>query len=178
MAQGILDQFQNNEGANFGWGEFGGMRYRGGLFTPGIGGFLTSFGFSRDVGSKDIKIYIDSTVSNLPEHGVGGELYSFTVPNASLSTFGVYDLPIPLRLEKGKQYCWWVAPWSITNSQYEDDYRDGHGIASGNAQISNNGSWFTENLTFHYATYMNPHPFTMPNRGRIRPRPFAPGIAR
>jgi hypothetical protein len=161
MAKGILDQHQDSESASFGFGQAAGVKYRGGLFTPSISGFLTSFGFSRDVGVNDVKIYFDSTVSNLPEHAVGSELYSFIVPVAQLTTYGVYDLPIPLRLQAGKQYCFYLAPFS--GGVYSDDYRDAHGIA---------------NLTFHYATYMDPNPFTTPNRGRTRPRPFAPGIAR
>lgn len=176
MVQGLLDQHQDSEGANFGFGEFNIVRYRGGLFTPAIAGFLTSIGFSRDVGLNDVKVYIDSTVSNLPEHEVGSELYSWIIPVAQLSTYGAYDLPTPLKLQIGKQYCFYLAPFS--GGVYSDDYRDCHGIASGNAQITYNAGWFTENLTFHFATYMDPNPFTFPNRGRTRPRPFAPGIAR
>lgn len=176
MPRGVLDQHQDNEGANFGFGQAAGVKYRGGLFTPTISGFLTSIGFSRDVGVNDVKVYIDSTVSGLPEHAVGSELYSWIIPVAQLTTYGVYDLPVSLKLQPGKQYCFYLAPFS--GGVYSDDYRDAHGVAGGSAEITNAGSWFGENLTFHYATYMDPYPFTFPNRGRTRPRPFAPGIAR
>ncbi len=176
MPRGVLDQHQDSEGANFGFGQAAGVKYRGGLFTPAISGFLTSLGFSRDVGTTDIKVYIDSTVSGLPEHAVGSELYSFTITNVQLTTYGVYDLPTPLKLQAGKQYCFYLAPFS--GGVYSDDYRDAHGVAGGFAEITYAGSWFSENLTYHYATYMDPNPFTFPNRGRTRPRPFAPGIAR
>lgn len=186
MAVGTLDQHQDSTGANFGFGEFAIVRYRGQCFTPSVSGTLGTIGFNRTKGSWDIKVYIDSTSGNLPAHAVGSELYSFTISNANVvDQYGEYDLPVPLSLAAGTQYCFYLASWDIGSNAYHDDYADCHGVASGTREITNNaGSWSNENLTFNYATYMVIPPIELLTNTNIngavnlRPRIFAPGLAR
>ena len=157
-----VDQQQNSTGANFGFGEFAIVRYRGQVFTCGVTGLLTKIGFARDKGSQGIKVYIDTVDgSNLPAHGVGSELYSFTITNANvIDEYGEYAVPVPPTLTAGTKYCIYLAPWNTSSDVYADDYRDMRGIASisgGVTEITNNnGSWSTEALTFQYKTYITP----------------------
>jgi hypothetical protein len=173
---GILDQHQDSEGTNFGFGQFSVVRYRGQCFTPALAGSLATLGFSRNKGSNDVKVYIDTTSGNVPAHVAGSELYSWIIPNASIvNGYGTYDLPVPLLLTVGVQYCFYLAPFS--GGVYSDDYQDCHGVNSGSKEMTNNnGSWSNENLTFHYATYMlNPPAIQLQH---LRPAIFKPGIAR
>ena len=157
-----VDQQQNSTGASFGFGENAIVRYRGQVFTNGVAGKLTKIGFSRNVGSYGIKVYIDTVDgSNLPAHAVGSELYSFTIPNASLvSGYGEYALPVGLTLTAGTKYVMYLAPWDTVGNAYHDDYQDAQGIASISGGVTevtnNNGTWSTENLTFRYKTYITP----------------------
>lgn len=178
MAQGSLDQHQDSEGSNFGFGEAAGVKYRGQVWTAGVTGKLGSIGFSRDLPSKDIKVYIDTVAAGVPAHAVGSELYSFTIPQASCANgYAVYDLPIPLAgIVAGTQYCFYLAPF--TGGVYSDDYHDCHGvIAVGGGQFKfESGAFTAEDLTFHYAVYVIPQKNI--NQNNLRPRAFAPGIAR
>jgi len=176
---GILDQHQDNEGANFGFGQASGVKYRGQCFTPALAGSLVTIGWSRNLGSTDIKCYLDSSSSGTaPDHAVGSELYSFIIPNASLvNGFGTYNLPTPLPLTVGQQYCFYLA--TFIGGVYTDDYQDCHGINTpggvGGGQITNNGSWFAENnIEFHFATYMQASSPSFLARYSLRPRIFAP----
>lgn len=160
MAVGTLDQHQDTNSSAFGFGETAGVRYRGQVWTAGLSGSLGSIGFDRDTPSKDIKVYIDTVDgSNLPAHAVGSELYSFTIPVASITGgYQVFDLPVPLAgIVAGTKYCFYLAPFS--GGVYSDDYHDCHGINSvsgGVTEVTNNaGTWSTENLTFHYAVYVS-----------------------
>lgn len=154
MPVGTLDQHQDSTGSSFGFGQFASGRYRGQCFTPAIAGKLGTIGFDRIKGTTDIKVYIDSTTSHVPTHAVGSELYSFTITNANLVTnYSTYDLPTPLTLNVGTEYCFYLAPF--VSGAYSDDYQDVHGVSSGTLEMTNNnGVWSNENLTFHYATYM------------------------
>ncbi|MDE1867960.1 MAG: hypothetical protein KGI08_09670, partial [Thaumarchaeota archaeon] len=99
MPVGLLDQHQDSEGTNFGFGQFAVVRYRGQCFTPAIAGQLGTLGFSRTKGTSDIKVYIDTASANVPDHAVGSELYSWIIPNASIvNGYSTYDLPVPLTL--------------------------------------------------------------------------------
>lgn len=169
MAQGVLDQHQDSEGTNFGFGEFAGARYRGQNFTPAKPGKLGTIGFSRVKGSKGIRVYIDITdASHLPVNTPAGALYSFDISNANVfDNYHTYDLPVPLALSVGTEYCFYLAPWDVggTNA-YADDYADCRGINTtpGGKEITNTaGVWSTETLTFHFATYMIP-PLLPPSR--------------
>lgn len=180
---GILDQHQDSSGTGFGHGEFAVNRYRGQVFTPALPGTIVSLGFDRSKGAKDTKVYLDTASANVPDHAVGSELYSWIIPNASLvDSYGVYDLPTPLALTVGTKYCFYLAPFS--GGSYSDEYMDNHGVASGSVEMTYNGGWFNENLTFHYATYMAPIVPTWNNipssiyKKSLRPRIFAPGRAR
>ncbi len=159
MAKGTLDQHQDSEGTNFGHGQFAGVRYRGQNFTPALTGSLGTLGFSRTASSQgvDWKIYIGATSSHLPP-ALGSELYSFIIGQAAQANgYGEYDLPIPLPLTVGVEYCFYIAPFLF--GSYSDDYLDNHGIGSAPAGLedtNNNGVWANENLTFHFATYMIP----------------------
>ncbi len=184
MTVGTLDQHQDSEGTGFGFGQAAGVKYRGQVWTCGISGSLGTVGFSRDLPSVDIKVYIDTASANVPDHAVGSELYSFTIPNASCANgYGTYDLPVPLAgLVAGTKYCFYLAPFS--GGVYTDDYHDCHGVAAGTVELTADPTFRNENLTFHYATYMipivNPSFRTVnPNGGsKLRPRPFAGGLAR
>lgn len=157
-----VDQQQNSTGANFGFGEFAVVRYRGQVFTCGASGKLTKIGFARNKGSQGVKVYIDTVDgSNLPAHAVGSELYSFTIANADvIDEYGEYAVPVPPTLVAGTKYCIYLAPWDTSGNAYADDYQDVRGIASvsgGVAEITNNnGTWSTESLTFQYKTYITP----------------------
>src|SRR5258708_6574864 len=107
MPVGTLDQHQDSEGSNFGFGQIAGVRYRGGLFTPAIAGQLGTIGFSRAKGTKGVKVYIDTCSNGInPDHAVGSELYSFEITNANLvNGYSTYDLPLALSLVVGTQYC-------------------------------------------------------------------------
>lgn len=165
---GMLDQHQDNTGTNFGFGQNAVIRYRGQCFTPTILGKISSIGFDRAKGSNGVKVYIDSTTNHKPTNPVGQELYSFTIPNSQIvNGFGVYDLPVPLALVPGKEYCFYLAPWNTTTDSYSDDYQDAHGITSvpGGLEITNNnGIWVNENLTFHFATYMDSSNVNVPRK--------------
>lgn len=153
-----IDEHQDSEGTNFGFGQNAVIRYRGQIFTPNLTADLVSIGFSRNKGSQGIKVYIDTVTSNAPTHAVGSELYSFTITNANVVTgYNVYTLPVPLKLTSGVAYCFYLAPWNTSGDVYADDYQDCHGVASavtGLELTNNNGSWSTENLNMHMATYM------------------------
>jgi hypothetical protein len=153
-----LDQHQDNEGASFGFGEFNGVRYRAQKFTPTYSDMLARIGFSRAKGSKGVKVYIDTVTNGQPTHDPVNALYAFKISNANLvNGYGVYDLPIPLQLTGDVEYCFYLAPWDVDGTDtYSDEYLDCHGVASGNSVITFADYWFTENLTFHYATYMSP----------------------
>jgi hypothetical protein len=145
---------QDSTGSNFGFGEFSGVRYRG-MILPVFGNdnAITKIGFSRNKGSQGVKVYFDTVVSNAPEHAVGSELYSFTIPNASLvNGYGEYTLPVPLPVTAGVVYCFYLAPWNTSSNVYQDDYQDVQGISSG-TEITYNGGWSTENLSFRYRIY-------------------------
>lgn len=152
----VLDKHQDNIGTSFGSGQFAAVRYRGQVFTAGVSGNLTALGFDRVKGSKGVKVYLDTASANVPDNAVGSELYSFTIPNSALTNgYAVYDLPVPLALTSGTKYCFYIAPWNTTTDLYADEYEDSHGVTGGSLEITNNnGVWSNENLTYHYATYM------------------------
>jgi hypothetical protein len=154
-----LDQHQDSTGTNFGFGQFAAVRYRGQVFTCGISGTLTTIGFDRVKGSQGVKVYIDTVDgSNFPAHAVGSELYSFTISNANIvNGYSTYAVPTPPTLTSGTKYCMYLAPWNTGTDAYADDYQDLHGTNSttgGVTEITYNGGWSTENLCFHYATYI------------------------
>lgn len=179
MPQGTLDQHQDNNGTGFGFGQTAGVRYRGQCFTPTIAGQLGAIAFDRDQPSVDVKVYIDTTTSHLPTHAVGSELYSWIIPNAQIpGGYKVFQLPTPLTLTVGTEYCFYLAPFS--GGVYTDDYHDCHGINTtpgGQEITNNNGSWANETLTFHFATFMIQNGLLVP-MNHLRPRAFAPGLAR
>lgn len=122
----ILDQSQPLASTFAGFGEFNSVRYRGMGFQTSRG-IITAVSFQlQSVGTQDLKVYIDTAdASSVPEHSIKGELYSWTIPNAQLSTgLTKYTLPVPLTVTPTTQYCIYFASWSITNNQYTDDYRD------------------------------------------------------
>ena len=154
---GTLDQHQDSVGTGFGFGEFAGVRYRGQVFTCGITGTLTTIGFNRNKGSHGVKVYIDTADGgNKPVNAVGSELYSFTIPNASIvNGYSTYTVPAPPSLTSGTKYCFYLAPWNTGTDAYVDDYQDCNGVNTGTVEITNNnGTWSNEDLTFNYATYM------------------------
>ena len=110
-----LDNEQNSTGANFGFGEFSGARYRGQVFTCNTTGDLSKIGFARNKGSTGLKVYFDTVDgSNLPTHSVGSELYSFTIPYADvIDEYGEYELPVPFAVTAGTKYCFYLAPWDV-----------------------------------------------------------------
>lgn len=154
-----LDNEQNSTGANFGFGEFSGARYRGQVFTCNTTGDLSKIGFARNKGSTGLKVYFDTVDgSNLPAHSVGSELYSFTIPYADvIDEYGEYELPVPFAVTAGTKYCFYLAPWDVAGDVYSDDYQDVRGISSvsgGVKEITYNGGWSTEDLTFQYKVYV------------------------
>lgn len=156
----FADNEQNSINTNFGFGEWADKRYRGQVFTCNTTGEITKIGFARNKGSKGLKIYIDTVDgSNLPEHSIGSELYSFVVPHADvIDEYGEYDLPVPLAVTATTKYCFYIAPWDAYIDAYADDYNDARGIGSvsgGITSIANdNGTWSTESLTFQYKVYV------------------------
>lgn len=150
-----LLQRQDSTGTNFGFGQFTGVRYRGQVLPVfGRDGTITKIGFDRAKGSMGVKVYFDTVTSNAPTNAVGSELYSFTIPNASLvNGYGEYSLPAALNITKGVQYCFYIAPWNTSTDLYQDDYQDVHGIGSGTELTNNNGTWSTENLCWSYRIY-------------------------
>lgn len=182
-----LDQHQDSTGSSFGFGEIASMVSRGQVFTCGINGSLAVLGFDRTKGSKDVKVYIDTASANVPDHTRGNELYSWIIPNADvIDQYGEYAIPIPPTLVSGTKYCFYLEPYS--GGSYSDDYADCHGVASGSVEISDNGpeTWFNENLTFKYATYIvetaailyPPRKLNLNGGVNTRPRAFSPGFAR
>jgi hypothetical protein len=85
-------------------------------------------------------------------------LYTFDISNANvINGYGEYILPSPPTLTAGTEYCFYLEPWDVGGSNtYHDDYQNCNGVnsGSGSREITDNGSWFTENLDFNYATYM------------------------
>lgn len=149
------DASQLSTGSNFGFGQWSAVRYRGQRFTPTHSGNITKIGFSRNKGTQGIKVYIDTITSNAPTHAVGSELYSFTITNANvIDEYGEYDLPTPLAVTGGVEYCFYLAPWDTSGNAYSDDYQDLRGISSGAEITNNNGSWSTENLAFYFNVYI------------------------
>jgi len=122
----ILDQSQPLANTYAGFGEWAGVRYRGMGFKT-TGSILTAISFSMySTGTQGMKVYIDTAdIDSAPEHTVGSELYSWTIPNSQLSTaLTKYSLPTPLAITPTTQYCFYLAPWNTTTNVYADDYRD------------------------------------------------------
>lgn len=155
-----LDQQSTLTGATLGFGTFTGARYVGFGFTPNATGYLQRIAFQRVVGTQDIKIYVDNANSDsTPVHTVGNELESFTVANANLTgQFQVFTLPTPLYVVAGQQYVIYIAPWSITNNQYTNDFQNmsfsSGSYAGGQTILNTNGTWSNQSLTPEYALWI------------------------
>ena len=153
---GVLDQHQDSEGSNFGFGQNSGVPSRGQVFTAGISGAIGTVGFSRNKGANDIRVSFDTASANLPDHAYGSQPYSFIIPIASIiDGYGTYDLPVPFPVTAGQKYCFYLEPFWL--GVYADDYQDCHGVGGGGVELTQNsshGSFYNENLTFHYATYV------------------------
>lgn len=155
---------QPTGGGNIGHGEFSGVRYRGQGFIPSADGNLYSLGWQmNDLGSKGMKVYIDTADANsLPNNGIGGELYSWEIVNADLSSsFKEYVLPVPLALTGGVRYIFYLAPWDTSSHAYSDDYRNmdwatSNPYADGRGTKLESGVWQTDGgLDLHFDTFMN-----------------------
>lgn len=146
-----VDQSQLLNNANAGFGQNAFVRYRGQGFKPTLSQ-LTGIAFDLGaIGTYGIKVYIDAADSNsIPLHAPGSELYSFVIPNASLSLgLTVYNLPAALNVTPGSQYCFYLAPWDPVGNAYIDDYRDTRWqssdvYANGKAIRNDNGTWSNE----------------------------------
>lgn len=157
--QAAFDQSQLLSGTAAGFGQTAVVRYRGQGFIPAQP-TLTGIGFKRVVGTKGLKVYIDTADANsIPTHAVGSELYSFVISNADLSSdFKIYSLPKPLTLTVGVQYCFYLAPWDTSTNLYADDYADmqftgtSTAYANGKEITNTNGVWSNETLDAYFAT--------------------------
>jgi hypothetical protein len=179
-----LDQSQYINNAAFGFGEFAIVRYRGQGFIPTLP-VLTGISFNRDLPSIGIKVYIDTADANsIPTHAVGSELYSFVIPQSQvINAFQRFNLPEPLIVTPGNQYCFYLAPWNTGSNAYADDYRDCHGsssqqYANGKEITNTNGSWSNENLSFMFEIYGRQLASSDHFKRSNRPKPFVPGLAR
>lgn len=187
-----VDQSQYTGSAVAGLGQTAVTRYRGMGFTPTLN-YLSAISFKRNVGIQGIKVYIDTAdVDSIPLHAVGSEIYSFVIPNSLLSSnFKRYMLPIELAVTPGTQYCFYLAPWSTSTDTYTDDYQDmtwtnSNPYSGGKPIINTAGTWAVSdsgNLdalfdTWGRNTLNSGFPIQINGGTKLRPRPFAPGIAR
>jgi hypothetical protein len=165
-ASEVVDQSQTLHNVGAGFGEFSHVRYRGQGFKPTLNN-LSAIEFQRGLGSKGIKIYVDEADSNsFPVHAVGSELYSFTVPNGSITgSFQKFTLPVLLTgLTPGAQYVFYIAPWDTVGNAYADDYQDmqfknSNAYADGKAivwDVDGANTWAVSdggNLDLYFNTY-------------------------
>lgn len=162
----VVDQQQLQDGTLAGFGEYnfdngkGGVRYRGQGFTNLLE-ILTALEFNLEhVGSTDLRIFIDTAKEDsTPEHGVGGEIFSFTIPNSELKKgMTKYCLPKELNVIHGRKYVMYFAPY---NGQYCDDYRDmlwslNNPYDGGKGVVNINGEWSVSdwgNIDLQFKTY-------------------------
>lgn len=185
-----LDQSQYQRGSAAGFGQTAAIRYRGMGFIPSLP-VLRAITFLRNKGSQGIKIYIDTADSNsIPTNAPGSELYSFTVTNAQIvsGAFQRFVLPKPLAVTPGNQYAFYIAPWNTSTDAYADDYADmqwknSNVYASGKPIVwdaAGAGTFVVSdagNLDAYFETWGS-----LADEGFktniIRPRAFAPGLAR
>lgn len=141
-----------------GFGEFdnsddkGGVRYRGQGATPGENiKAWTSIEFDIPPSNTDLRVFIDTADSDsIPEHGIDGAIFSFTIPNSELKEGMKYDLPEEFPVVKGTQYVAYLAPYK--NGVYCDDYRDmkwgsNNPYCGGKGVVNINGCWIVSDLS-------------------------------
>lgn len=121
-----IDQFNYSGGVGIGWGDAT-RHARGQGFIPNFK-YLSGIAFKiNSTGSKGMKVFIDTADSNsFPTHAFEtGALASFVIPNSSLTTnLKRFNLPVPLAVTPGNQYCFYLEPWDTSTDTYADDYRD------------------------------------------------------
>jgi len=121
MAEVISIQQDTSTATGAGFGEIAGNKHRGQSFTAihnNITGVMLEM---ASTGSKDLRVDIYATSSDLP---TGSVLGGYTIPNASLSTaYTQYTFGTPVTgLSISTKYCFVLSPYS--GGVYSDEYRD------------------------------------------------------
>lgn len=151
---------------NAGFGEWANARYRGQGFKTS-GETITQIEFYYSQQTYGVKVYIDTADANsIPEHAIGGELYSWEITEAELAGGAVYTLPVPLATTAAQQYVVYLAPWNTSTHAYVDNYRDmvfrnANVYADGYAVVNTGGSWTVSdsgNLDMKFSLYTEAGP--------------------
>ncbi|MEK7165593.1 MAG: hypothetical protein AAB874_02175, partial [Patescibacteria group bacterium] len=155
----VVDVEQLKCDVTAGFGEFDnsggkeGVRYRGQGATPGENiRAWTSIEFDIPPSNTDLRVFIDTADSDsIPEHGIDGAVFSFTIPNSELKEgMNKYDLPEEFPVVFGTQYVGYFAPYK--NGSDCDDYRNtkwgsDNPYSGGKGVVNINGCWVVSDIS-------------------------------
>lgn len=142
----MLDQFNDMGGVSIGFGQAAGLKYASQGFIPTVSQITDVVFKLKDLGTKDMRVWIDKADSNsFPLGSLEAGLGFIDIPRANLIATA-HQFPIAIPVTPGKQYVMCMAPWDISKHAYADDYRNldcsvANPYANGKMGHYQNGVW-------------------------------------